>query len=433
MSKYNAKAILLGLNPSLEDNDLNININAEHEGDASEGEDLGGFGGEEAEAPAEVAEVETAEVAEDTSGTPEAAELDVADAGEEVGESVDQVEDAVETAEGLESIALTLAQISVEGVEVTPLIGQMLNSQYTMATRKFPALRSERHAIASCESLVVGQSDAVTVSLEKVMDSLKSAGAATIKFLKELWTRFMALLGNLNAGVKVMANKAKALNAKTAGKQVESVNIPGILGGKPTATSVYRLVTLIKEMNGLSQGELLQVVSKDNASEADVKGAFEKINNKIKTITQGQTYLGNFKITISENGVPELATGDMGEGSKEKGLTGSECKELSKAVMDLAAAMEAYRSVEKGRKKFNDALIAALAKVNTTDDDGALAKARKLRAASKTWARQIAFEQKVISKALAVGNAINNVVSASIGSGAKGTAAGDNSRALATV
>ena len=176
MGRYNAAALMAGMGAAItvsqEDNDLNININADHEGDGEGGE--AGVADFDNTSPADTEATDPAPVGEDieadTSGAPETAELDVAEAGGDVDEVATQIEDVNDTAAGLEGIVIQLATISQEGIEVTPLAAQMLNNQYDYAVRKFPALRHQSLRVASCEDFAVSNEDATTVSLEKVMD-----------------------------------------------------------------------------------------------------------------------------------------------------------------------------------------------------------------------------------------------------------------------
>src|SRR5574344_2207466 len=111
MGRYNAAALMAGMGAaitvSLEDNDLNININADHEGDGEGGDagvaDFDNTSPAETEATDPAQEVAVGENIEaDTSGAPETAELDVAEAGGDVDEVATQIEDVNDTAAGLE-------------------------------------------------------------------------------------------------------------------------------------------------------------------------------------------------------------------------------------------------------------------------------------------------------------------------------------------
>lgn len=427
MSKYNAKAILLGLTGgtvSKEDNDLNITINAEHEGDADNGE------GEAADLSAEPAPVETVEettpieavpgegevveepivdaaepVAEDTSGTPEAAELDVQEAAEDMDETQEQIENVNEATEGLEALALTLAQISVEGIEVTPLAAQMLNNQYDFAVRKFPVLRQQSLRVASCEDFAVSNEDATTVSLEKVMDGIKNGVKAVIDFLKNLGQQLLTLLGHVLSASAVMKRKAESLQtqAKSFKGSAKEVSVAGLLTSKDL--SVASIKELADALNAIGTKGYEALASGEGNIGADahidsVKGFF------------GKTFIGGFKIE-NTNGGPGLTSVAGKDGVKIK-LAAAEAGALAGAVVNLAQAIEAYKRGESVRKNVVKKLTdEATALSNSTGGESA-GKLQALRKRMNAVSQLMSFEKRLIGKALAVGNATNNVVAAAI-------------------
>ncbi len=428
MSKYNAKAILLGLTGgtvSKEDNDLNITINAEHEGDADNGE------GEAADLSAEPAPVETVEettpieavpgegevveepivdaaepVAEDTSGTPEAAELDVQEAAEGMDETQEQIENVNEATEGLEALALTLAQISVEGIEVTPLAAQMLNNQYDFACRKFPVLRQQSLRVASCEDFAVSNEDATTVSLEKVMDGIKNGVKAVIDFLKNLGQQLLTLLGHVLSASAVMKRKAESLQtqAKSFKGSAKEVSVAGLLTSKDlSVASIKELADALNDAIGTKGYEALASGDGNlgaNAHVDSVKGFF------------GKTFIGGFKIK-NTNGGPGLTSVAGKDGVKIK-LAAAEAGALAGAVVNLAQAIEAYKRGESVRKNVVKKLTdEATALSNSTGGESA-GKLQALRKRMNAVSQLMSFEKRLIGKALAVGNATNNVVAGAI-------------------
>lgn len=418
MSKYNAKAILLGLTGgtvSKEDNDLNITINAEHEGDADNGE------GEAADLGAEPAPVETVEettpvaeepivdaaepVAEDTSGTPEAAELDVQEAAEEMDETQEQIENVNEATEGLEALALTLAQISVEGIEVTPLAAQMLNNQYDFACRKFPVLRQQSLRVASCEDFAISNEDATTVSLEKVMDGIKNGVKAVIEFLKNLGQQFLKLLGHVLSASAVMKRKAESLQAqaKSFKGEAKEVSVASLLTSKDL--SVASIKELADALNAIGTKGYEALANGGGNIGADahvdsVKGFF------------GKTFIGGFKIENTTGG-PGITSVAGKDGVKIK-LSATEAGALAGAVVKLAEAIEAYKRGESVRKNVVKKLTdEATALSNSTGGENA-GKLQALRKRMNAVSELMSFEKRLIGKALAVGNATNNVVAAAI-------------------
>lgn len=419
MSKYNARAILQGL--GLEENDLNININAEHEGDKGEGEDVGEenpFTADAAETveTAPVEETPAAPVEEDTSGTPEAAELDIADAGDEVEDTTEKVEDVNEAVEGLEGIALTLARISYEQIEVSPLAAQMLNDHYDFVTRKFPALQSAKNRVASFEDFSTSPDRAVTVSLENVMDGIKKGGQAAIQFLKDLWERFMQLIRTVRQGTAAMKKKAEALKTAKAAER-KNINLPGMLTeldskGAKAITELTELVDL------LGKARLETLIASLKAG-GNPLSAIKEANKDIAAVSSTRGgFLGGFKVAVTSLDVPRVSPLNQGEGKTIDSFDESTIRAMADGVIKLATAIEYYNGKENSRKAVNDAIIKELSAGNGGGEDaGRIARFKAAREASKVWGQQCAFEQAVIRRAVSVGNAVNNVLAASAGKG----------------
>lgn len=428
MSKYDAKAILLGLTGgtvSKEDNDLNITINAEHEGDNDAGEGEAADLGATEPAPVETVEettpveavpgegevteepvVDAAEpVVEDTSGTPEAAELDVQEAAEGMDETQEQIENVNESVEGLEALALTLAQISVEGIEVTPLAAQMLNNQYDFAVRKFPVLRTQPLRVASCEDFAVSNEDATTVSLEKVMDGIKNGVKAVIEFLKNLGQQFLTLLGHVLSASAVMKRKAESLQAqaKSFKGDAKEVSVAGLLTSKDLSVASIKELADALNAIGTKGYEALANGGGNIGADAHV--------DSVKSFF-GKTFIGGFKIE-NTNGGPGLTSVAGKDGVKIK-LSAAEAGALAGAVVNLAQAIEAYKRGESVRKNVVKKLTdEATALSNSTGGENA-GKLQALRKRMNAVSQLMSFEKRLIGKALAVGNATNNVVAAAI-------------------
>ena len=427
MSKYNAKAILLGLTGgtvSKEDNDLNITINAEHEGDNDAGD------GEAADFGADPAPVETVEettpveavpgegevteepvvdaaepVAEDTSGTPEAAELDVQEAAEDMDETQEQIENVNEATEGLEALAITLAQISVEGIEVTPLAAQMLNNQYDFAVRKFPTLRHQSLRVASCEDFAVSQEDATTVSLEKVMDGIKNGVKAVIEFLKNLGQQLLTLLGHVLSASAVMKRKAESLQAqaKSFKGDAKEVSVAGLLTSKDLSVASIKELADALNAIGTKGYEALANGGGNIGADAHV--------DSVKSFF-GKTFIGGFKIE-NTNGGPGLTSVAGKDGVKIK-LSATEAGALAGAVVNLAQAIETYKRGESVRKKVVKKLTDEATALSNSTGGESTGKLQALRKRMNAVSQLMSFEKRLIGKALAVGNATNNVVAAAI-------------------
>ena len=405
-TRYNAAAILAGMGAvvSQEDNDLNINIQADHEGDGEQGADgVSDFDNTPAETEPAVDVTVDENIGDDTSGTPETAELDVAEAGGEVEQVTEQIEDVNDVAAGLESIVVQLATISQEGIEVTPFLADSIRTQYNFVTRKFPKLRVDatgNDIVASTESWTVSQESETESLMGKAVGKLKGAGQAVIKFLKDLWERIKALFGNLTAAGAVMRKKAEAVQKRKAtGK---GITLPGVLTSAPfSADSINKIAGLI---DGITSTRL-------NVSKLLTEGwPAQHIAKGVTSNTSGGVFLGNFAVKVVD-GMPTIVSA---EATKEKDvkISQGDVTSIGQAVAKLGASLEKYKSMEKARKEINDALIRALEAEVTPEDAGRYAKWKLAREVSTKWGKYTSFETRLVKKAVSVGNAANNALSA---------------------
>ena len=126
----------------------------------------------------------------------------------------------------------------------------------------------------------------------------------------------------------------------------------------------------------------------------------------------GKTFIGGFKIENTSNG-PGFTTVEGKEGVKAK-LSGTEAGALAGAVVNLAQALEAYKRGESIRKNVVKKLTdeaTALSNAAGGENTGKIAAIRKRM---KAVSELMSFEKRLIGKALAVGNATNNVVASAI-------------------
>ena len=403
-TRYNAAAILAGMGAvvSQEDNDLNINIQADHEGDGEQGEaGVADFDNTPAETEPVDETLVDENLGDDTSGTPETAELDVGEAGGEVEQVTEQIEDVNDVAAGLESIVIQLATISQEGIEVTPFLADSIRTQYNFVTRKFPKLRVDatgNDIVASTESWTVSQESETDSIMGKAVGKLKGAGQAIVKFLKDLWEKIKAMFGSLTSASGIMRKKANAMKGRQASGK--SITLPAVLTSAPfSADSINKLTALIKDVAG----------AKINAGELVEKGwsAF----NATATIAQHKnkgTYLGNFAIDVVDS-VPVVKSA---EASKEKNvnLRTSDIASIATAIVALADALDTYKREESLRKTVNDKLLQILQTEVSPEDGTRYAKWAKAREVSSKWGKFASFEASLIKKAVAVGNAANNAL-----------------------
>ena len=404
---YNAAALLAGMGVvvSQEDNDLNINIQADHEGDGEQGADgVSDFDNTPAETEPAVDVTVDENIGDDTSGTPETAELDVAEAGGEVEQVTEQIEDVNDVAAGLESIVVQLATISQEGIEVTPFLADSIRTQYNFVTRKFPKLRVDatgNDIVASTESWTVSQESETESLMGKAVGKLKGAGQAVIKFLKDLWEKIKALFGSVTSASSVMRKKATALKGRAANAQ-KSITLPDTLTSAPfNAAEINKLTALVKSVAG----------AKIDAGKLVEQGwtAFNATATMAQHKNKG-TYLGNFTVDVVDN-VPVIKSAEATK-AKNVNIRGSEVAGIATAVIGLADAIDAYKREESLRKTVNDRLLQILQEEVKPEDAAKYARWRKARETSTKWGKFAGFEAGLIRKAIAVGNAANNALAA---------------------
>lgn len=399
---------------SLEDNDLNINITAEHEGDQDpEAADADG-------------------IALDTSGTPEAAELDVQDAAADVEAAADDVESMDNTVANLESIALTLCNISLEGHQMTPAAVALLQNSVNIALTGRNGLNADIIGVASLEDFDLMEADALEASLEGVMDALESSKKTAVEFLRKLWANFVQFLKNMFSASEAALSKSnsavKAVN-EAKGETTGEVELPSILGTEISAKRVDTLAALVEDIINAKTVGLEALLKGDGASKEDLVKEFAKFNDPI-TGYKDKSFIGGFTVGVDSEGYPTVSSKE-GQGSvKVKTPSVSELKAIAASTQKLAARLNDYQKGKGQREKFTNALIKANAESagansgnKVLDDGGNKFKAYKeaakagysVASAAKTgWNKRINVETKVIGKAIAAVNAVNNVIAKSL-------------------
>jgi hypothetical protein len=412
---------------SLEENDLNVNINATHEGeDDSAATDAADLTAPEAEVIAETP-VDTEEVAvvdaEDTSGTPETAELDIVDAGEEVAETGEQIEDVNDAAAGLEGILLTLARISHEGLQVTPFVASTIHQQFEFVTRKYPGLRQGKTGISSMESLVATPDICLNDSMEAVLEGLKKAKDAFVAFLTKLWDKFKAFLGSITSGSKLMIAKAKQLQNQKAGNAPSEITLPGLVGELKSAEDINYLTSYVKALSSITV-EVAKTLngpsSPDNRREV-VGSLFGSLVGVSAKFASEKPILGFGKIEVGEDGLPRTVRAKDQVATKRKPFSESEAHAIAKAVVSLGEAVEVFQSKRADRKTAIDLLKKEAAVDLSGENDGAVKRWAKARLAGTLVSTLSVAEISVIRQAISVGNAVNNAVAKSLGKSAAQT------------
>ncbi len=167
------------------------------------------------------------------SQTPEQIEVAIAEDASEVVEVATVAEDVSIAVESLEAIALHLTQLKNKGKAVSVESVALLNISVENAVRKFPAFKKTT-TVDSLENFTINPADATTVSLENIGDKIKAGYDAVVKFLKDLWEKFKAFLGNILSGAAIAEKNARknmedAKTANTSKRAEGEIKIPAVL------------------------------------------------------------------------------------------------------------------------------------------------------------------------------------------------------------
>lgn len=396
------------LSVSNEDNDLVVNINAEHKGEE---------GAEE-----EVVAADVDNVPLDTTDTPEAAELDAADAGAAMDEESDKIDQLDNTVDSLESILTTMATISQEGHEITGATARLLRATVDNAVSRIENLTSDGLGIPSCEDFDLSPMNSWDVSMEAVGAAMLAGIRAAGNTAKELLKQFIEFIARIFDAAESARHKADLLDV-AAGKATSTtgeVKVPAILtyggnieGGLKSLTSLVTAMVTTKYAD-------FQVALKGEGDDTwgAVQTAFERANASVVAFKQDQ-FAGGFTITSGEDGYPTIKATDARESKKIPSLTPAQCKAVIAANNKLIEQIIAYKKAGEARKQITNYFVSALTAQSANMDEKLLKRINAKRKASALWSKRLAFENQLIGKALNVANAANNVVAASLKGGPK--------------
>ena len=385
---------------SLEDNDVNININADVDG---EGEENEGF-------------VEEAE-ALDTSDTPEAAELDVADAGAEVEDTVEDTEAVSESIDGLESLYLTLAQISEEGLELGAGGAALLRNHVNQLTGKY-GLGADDIGVASQEDLTMFPNSALQDSMEGIGETIKAAYQKLIEFLKKIGSMISTFVKSLfDAATAAKVKIAKLRKMLSSGSVKEKkVTVPALLGNNGVNVSgIEALKDVTSEITKQRTEKFVQKFNQDTGlNETDVEAILKDFKSTIVGY-KNKELAGNIRITIDADDFAKVESTDSGK-SKVENLTKADANKYLDLADSLVKVVEGYRSTEKDRKKTLDSMAAKLKadSVNAAKDENMRKRITASMTPRRLFVRNmnkiVGIEVKLIGKCGSVANGLCNVV-----------------------
>lgn len=378
---------------SLEDNDVNININAETETGAAEVPEV-----------VESVVLETEDVVTpipdlDTSDTPEAGELEMQQTGGELDEAVTEVEELDDTVEALECIYMEMANISAENLEITPALMQMTHVAVANAVRRF-GLSTDDCGVASVEDASVGS---IASSMEGVGDTIKSGVKQIAKMLDGVISFFVDFLKSIFTQVgrsKKRLADVKAARGKVSKTDVE-VSIPAALDGHIDAAFYNNTIAFMTKLIGLKYTKLEEMLEADRSVTELEKTILKDISMSLvpflrKPILPGMTFEFDNKTMI------RLIREDKNSVSKK--ITMSDVDSMLTTAGNLIEEAERYNAIKPQREQAIKKLKAKIESSRGNDDDKSrFTGAREL---SRFWAALVRTETQLVSGLLTCADAL---------------------------
>lgn len=379
---------------SAEENDVNININADVDGEQNGG----------VEAPA----VDADAVPLDTSDTPEALELDAADAGADVEDTAEEVVELDNTSQALESIYFALESINTNNQEFTPAAAALLHVAVNNAAGRY-GVSAESLEMPSMEDVEVAPISSLETSMEAVGESIKAVAAGVVTFLKELLQKIATFVKTIFSATEAAKVKnEQVIKALADAKGIkDTITVPGILKGELSVAGINAVSKFIDAITGTKFADIEATLRGEAVTKEQVATRFTEMYRGVRGGIPGQA-----SVTINSEGYPEINYSEA-EAKEIKTPYLSELQAAAKANQALIAKIVAYKQAEGVRKKTTELLI-KLAGENAGEDAKFTERFTARRAAAKLWSKRIGFESKAIGKALAYANAVNNALASAI-------------------
>ena len=364
--------------------------------------------------------------------SPAEVEVAIVESATEVGEVAAVVEDVSVAVESLEAIALHLTQLKAKGESVSVEGVALLNLSFDNAVRKFPAFKLTQ-SVESLESFAVNPDAATEVSLENIGAKIKAGYEAIVKFIRDLWEKFKAFVGNILSGAAVAEKAARknADDAKTANtsKRAEGeITIPAILNNPVlTAGAIDNLTKVIGSIGMVSYRDLVanfeKIQSRNEVPMELVKESLHKAFDAYARM-KDDAYLGNLSFK-NDQFPPSIVLLEASE-RKAKPLTIAQVNEFSAANIKLCGSITQLKSSIAERGKAIAALSGQMELVaRRLNAEGATRESvnarvtpsevmQYLRTTSQLLNKVKIFETKILGRAVQVANAINKICADSI-------------------
>ena len=354
--------------------------------------------------------------------SPEVIETAIAEDTGEVVDAVHAVEDVAVAIESLEAVALHLHQLTGEGKSISVESLALLNIGVDNAVRKFPAFKKSV-TVDSLENFTLDATNATNVSLENIGAKIKAGYEALVAFLKNMWEKFKAFIGNIVSGA-TQAEKAARANLealKTANKDraaTTEITIPAILNNPVLSTqAITKLTDVIGSIGMTNYRDVIVILNRIKAGEnitvPEASEAMHKIFDAYGRMKE-DVYLGN--LSFENDRFPPSVKMLEGEDRTAKALKLGQVKEFTEANIKLCASIAILRKSANERHQAIAQMTAAIAAVmqKAQNPDGPSNTLQVIRSMIQMLSQLNAFETRILGRSVKVANAINQVCSQSI-------------------
>ena len=354
--------------------------------------------------------------------SPEVIETAIAEDAGAVVDAVHTVEDVAVAIESLEAVALHLHQLKDEGKAISVESLTLLNIGVDNAVRKFPAFKKSV-TVDSLENFTLDASNATNVSLENIGAKIKAGYEALVAFLKSMWEKFKAFIGNIVSGA-TQAEKAARANLealKTANKDraaTAEITIPAILNNPVLSTqAITKLTDVIGSIGMTNYREVIVILNRIKAGEnitvPEASEAMHKIFDAYGRMKE-DVYLGN--LSFENDQFPPSVKMLEGEDRTAKALKLGQVKEFTEANIKLCASITILRKSANERHQAIAQMTAAIAAVmqKAQNPDAPTNTLQVIRNMIQMLSQLNAFETRILGRSVKVANAINKVCADSI-------------------
>lgn len=354
--------------------------------------------------------------------SPEVIETAIAEDAGDVVDAVHTVEDVAVAIESLEAVALHLHQLKDEGKSISVESLALLNIGVDNAVRKFPAFKKSV-TVDSLENFTLDALNATNVSLENIGAKIKAGYEALVAFLKNMWEKFKAFIGNIVSGA-TQAEKAARANLealKTANKDraaTTEITIPAILNNPVLSTqAITKLTDVIGSIGMTNYRDVIVILNRIKAGEnitiPEASEAMHKIFDAYGRMKE-DVYLGN--LSFENDQFPPSVKMLEGEDRTAKALKLTQVKEFSEANIKLCSSIAILRNSAKERHQAISQMTAAIATVaqKAQNPDAPTNTLQVIRSMIQMLSQLNAFETRILGRSVKVANAINQVCSQSI-------------------